>query len=289
MTAIELCATPRAGKTGVRIGTSGWTYGTWRGVFYPKGLPHRLELNYIGRCFNTVEINATFYRLQRPDVFRRWAADTPDGFVSAVKGSRFITHRKKLDDVGEALANFLASGVLLLGNRTGPLLWQLPERMRFDHDRIARFLDRLPADTDEAARLARRCTASVEGRSWTEPIVSGPLRHALEVRNASFATPDFIDLLRDRRIALVSSDAPGWQRFDTLTTDFAYARLHGAQELYASGYSEAELDAWDARIRGWLAQGVLKVFVYFDNDARAHAPFDALALAGRLAGGHRNP
>jgi uncharacterized protein YecE (DUF72 family) len=206
-----------------------------------------------------------------------------------VKGSRFITHRKKLDDVDEALANFFASGVLLLGNRTGPFLWQLPERMRFDHDRIARFLDRLPADMDEAARLARGCTASVGGRSRIGPIVGGSLRHALEVRNASFATPDFIDLLRDRRIALVSSDAPGWRRLDTLTADFAYARLHGARELYASGYSEAELDAWDARIRGWSAQGALEVFVYFDNDARAHAPFDALALAQRLIGRYRNP
>jgi uncharacterized protein YecE (DUF72 family) len=272
----------------VRIGTSGWTYPTWRTVFYPPGLTHRLELDYIGRRFNSVEINATFYRLQRLETFRRWHAETPGGFVFAVKGSRFITHRKQLGDIEAALANFLASGVLLLGEKLGPFLWQLPERMRVDRDRLARFLDRLPADMETAARLARGYTGIVEGRSWTEAIVEGPLRHALEVRNLSFQTQDFFDLLRERRVALVSSDAPGWPRFDTLTTDFAYARLHGAEELYASGYAEADLDAWADRIRGWNARGARTVFVYFDNDARVHAPFDALSLAQRFATEQQN-
>ncbi|UEM07312.1 DUF72 domain-containing protein (plasmid) [Skermanella rosea] len=268
----------------IRIGTSGWTYPTWRGVFYPQGLNQRLELEHIGRLFNSVEINATFYRLQSPETFRRWHAGTPEGFVFAVKGSRFITHRKQLGDVETALANFLASGVLLLGRKLGPFLWQLPERTRFDRDRLARFLDRLPADMEGAARLARGCTGIVEGRSWTEAVAPGTLRHALEVRHPSFQTPDFLDLLRERRVALVSSDAPGWPRFDMLTADFAYARLHGAEELYASGYSEAALDGWAGRIRGWNAGGARAAFVYFDNDARVHAPFDALSLAGRFAG-----
>jgi uncharacterized protein YecE (DUF72 family) len=267
----------------VRIGTSGWTYPSWRAVFYPPGLKHRLELDYIGRRFNSVEINATFYRLQSLETFRRWHAETPQNFVFAVKGSRFITHRKQLGDIDAALANFLASGVLLLGEKLGPFLWQLPERTRFDRDRLARFLDRLPANMASAARLARGYTGIVEGRSWTEAIVEGPLRHALEVRNLSFQTQDFFDLLRERRVALVSSDAPGWPRFDTPTTDFAYARLHGAEELYASGYTEADLDEWAGRVRGWSAEGARTAFVYFDNDARVRAPFDALSLARRLA------
>jgi uncharacterized protein YecE (DUF72 family) len=267
----------------IRIGTSGWTYPSWRTVFYPPGLKNRLELDYIARRFNSVEINATFYRLQSLETFRRWHAETPEGFVFAVKGSRFITHRKQLGDIDAALANFLASGVLLLGEKLGPFLWQLPERTRFDRDRLARFLDRLPVDMGTAARLARGYTGIVEGRSWTEAIVEGPLRHALEVRNLSFDTHDFFDLLRERRVALVSSDAPGWPRFDTLTADFAYARLHGAEELYASGYSEADLDEWASRVRGWSAGGARTAFVYFDNDARVRAPFDALSLAQRLA------
>jgi uncharacterized protein YecE (DUF72 family) len=273
-----------SGLDRVRIGTSGWSYPSWRGVFYPQGLTQRLELDYIGRLFNSVEINATFYRLQKPDSFRRWHAETPEGFTFAVKGSRFITHQKQLGDVDAALANFLASGVLLLGEKLGPFLWQIPERMRFDYDRFARFLDRLPADMDTAARLAGRCTGIVEGRSWTEALVQGPLRHALEVRNLSFQTPAFFDLLRDRRVALVSSDAPDWPRLDTLTTDFAYIRLHGAEQLYVSGYSEAALDEWASRIRGWISEGARTVFVYFDNDAHVHAPFDALSLATLLAG-----
>jgi uncharacterized protein YecE (DUF72 family) len=267
----------------VRIGTSGWAYPNWRGVFYPPGLPQRLELDHIGRLFNSVEINATFYRLQKPESFRRWHAETPEGFVYALKGSRFITHQKQLGDVEAALANFLASGVLLLGEKLGPFLWQVPERMRFDYDRFARFLDRLPADMDTAARLARGCTDIVEGRSWTEATVQGPLRHALEVRNLSFQTPAFFDLLRDRRVTLVSSDAPDWPRLDTLTTDFAYVRLHGAEQLYVSGYSEAALNEWAGRIRGWISEGARTVFVYFDNDAHVHAPFDALSLAALFA------
>jgi uncharacterized protein YecE (DUF72 family) len=267
----------------IRIGTSGWTYPTWRGVFYPSGLMQRLELDYIARRFNSVEINATFYRLQSPESFRRWRAETPANFVYAVKGSRFITHQKQLGDVETALANFFASGVLLLGEKLGPFLWQLPERMRFDRDRLARFLDRLPADMDAAARLARRCTGIVEGRSWTEAVAQGPLRHALEVRNPSFQTRDFFELLRERRVALVSSDAPDWPRLDILTTDFAYARLHGAEQLYASGYTEAALDEWADRIRGWNSEGARAVFIYFDNDARVRAPFDALSLAARFA------
>jgi len=266
----------------IRIGTSGWTYPSWRTVFYPPGLPPRAELEHIAGLMNSVEINATFYRLQSPDTVRRWRAQTPDGFVFAVKGSRFITHQKQLGDVEGALANFFASGLLLLGEKMGPILWQVSERMRFDPGKVERFLDLLPRDTAEAAQLARRHDERVAGRCWTETDAVRPIRHALEVRHTSFQDPRFLDLLRSRGMALVSSDAPGWERLDDLTTDFAYARLHGAEELYASGYGPAELDAWAARIRGWLVDGAENVFVYFDNDARVRAPFDALDLARRF-------
>lgn len=267
----------------VRIGTSGWTYPTWRGVFYPRGLPHRAELEHIGSLFDSVEINATFYRLESPDSFRRWRAETPRDFLFAVKGSRYITHQKQLNDAEGPLANFLASGILLLGEKLGPFLWQLPERTRFNADKLERFFDLLPADTEEAAALARRHDAKVEGRCWTETDARRPIRHALEVRNPTFRDPAFLEILRRRGVALVSSDAPGWERLDDLTTDFAYVRLHGAEELYASGYSEESLDAWAERIRRWGAEGAREVYVYFDNDARVRAPFDAQGLARRFA------
>lgn len=266
----------------IRIGTSGWAYPGWRKSFYPSGLSPRRELEHIASLMNSVEINATFYRLQSPDTFRRWRAETPDGFLFAVKGSRFITHQKQLGDVEGALANFLASGLLLLGDRLGPFLWQLPERMSFDAAKLERFLDLLPRDTEQAAALARRHDERLAGRAWTEAGALRPIRHALEVRHTSFQDPRFFDLLRARGVALVSSDAPGWDRLDELTADFAYARLHGAEELYASGYSDAELDAWAARVRGWMLDGAERVFVYFDNDARVRAPFDAISLARRF-------
>lgn len=266
----------------IRIGTSGWTYPSWRKAFYPPGLPARRELEHIASLMNSVEINATFYRLQSPDTFRRWRAGTPEGFRFAVKGSRFITHQKQLGDVEGALANFFASGLLLLGDRMGPFLWQVSERMRFDPAKIERFLDRLPRDTAEAARLAQRHDDKVAGRCWTETDAVRPIRHAFEVRHTSFQDDRFFDLLRARGMALVSSDAPGWERLDDLTADFAYARLHGAEELYVSGYDEEALDAWAARIRGWMLDGAAEVYVYFDNDARVRAPFDALDLARRF-------
>jgi uncharacterized protein YecE (DUF72 family) len=210
--------------------------------------------------------------------FRRWHAETPEGFVFVIKGSRFITHRKQLGDDDATLANFLASGVLLLGEKLGPFLWQLPERTRFERDRLALFLDRLPSDMESAARLGRGYTGIVEGRSWTEAIVEGPLRNALEVRNLSFQTQDFFDLLRERQVALVSSDAPGWPRFDTLTTDFAYVRLHGTEEQYASGYTEAASDEWADRVRGWSAGCPHRVTM----TPVSVLPFDALSLAQRL-------
>jgi uncharacterized protein YecE (DUF72 family) len=268
----------------LRVGISGWRYAGWRGVFYPKGLAQRRELEYASRELDSIEINGSFYSLQRPEQYRAWYRATPADFRFAVKGSRFITHMKKLRDVEAALANFFASGLLLLDDKLGPILWQLPPGSRFDEQRLADFFDSLPRDTCAAAKLARRHDQRVAGRSWTRARSRRPLRHALEVRHESFRSPRFVRLLRRHRIALVVADTAGrWPFLEDVTTDFVYARLHGDTELYASGYTPAALDAWAARIRRWR-RARRDVYVYFDNDAKVHAPFDAMALAARLAG-----
>jgi uncharacterized protein YecE (DUF72 family) len=293
---------PHGSGSRVRVGISGWTYPPWRGVFYPAGLPQHRELAYAGRHFSSIEINGTFYSMQRPECFRSWAADAPADFAFAVKGGRFITHMKKLKDVEVPLANFFASGVLALGDKLGPILWQLAPRFRFDEARLAGFLDLLPHDTEEAARLAQNHDARVAGRALCETDRRRPLRHAIEVRHESFRDPRFVDLLRRNGVALVVSDGgAGWPLYEDVTADFVYLRLHGAEELYASGYDGPALDFWAARIAAWAAGGEpgdarradpatsaprtpagRDVYVYFDNDAKIRAPFDAAALMRRL-------
>jgi uncharacterized protein YecE (DUF72 family) len=286
-----------------RVGTSGWRYPPWRTTFYPPDLPQRRELEHLSRCVDSIEINGSFYSLQRPESYRAWAADTPDDFVFAVKGGRFITHLKQLRDVGTPLANFLASGVLALGPKLGPLLWQLPPRLRFDPARIAEFLGLLPRSTGAAAELAARHDERLEGRAHITTDADRPLRHALEVRHASFCTEAFVELLRAHDVALVVADTAGtWPHLEDVTAEFVYVRLHGDAELYTSGYTPAALDAWAAKARAWRAGAAptgahtvappapacaagRDVFVYFDNDAKVHAPFDAIGLAQRLAGG----
>jgi uncharacterized protein YecE (DUF72 family) len=263
----------------VRIGTSGWRYAGWRGRFYPKGLAQRRELEYLSRRLNTAEVNGSFYSLQRPESYARWAAETPDDFVLAVKGGRFITHMKKLSGVETPLANFFASGVLALGPKLGPVLWQLPASVAFDAERVERFLQLLPYSTSAAAALAGRHDERLDGRDWTTTDADRPIRHALEVRHDSFLTAEALELLRRYGVALVVADSPGkWPFADVRTADFAYARLHGDTELYASGYSEQALEQWAARVQAWVDDG-RDVYVYFDNDAKGFAPFDALALA----------
>jgi len=267
----------------VRIGISGWRYAGWRGVFYPAGLARRRELEYASRQLGSVEINGSFYSLQRPESYRQWHRDTPPGFVFAVKGGRFITHMKKLRGVETPLANFFASGVLLLKEKLGPILWQLPPVLGFDEERLSEFFELLPRDTVAAAALARRHDHRVDGRCWLRADARRPIRHALEVRHESFRSPRFLRLLREHRIGLVVADTAGrWPFLDDVTADFVYARLHGDEELYVSGYTPAALAAWAKRVRRWRARH--DVYVYFDNDAKVHAPFDALALAARVAG-----
>jgi uncharacterized protein YecE (DUF72 family) len=272
----------------LRIGVSGWRYPNWRGRFYPKGLPQRAELAYAAERFGSIEINSSFYGLQRPETYRRWTRETRDDFVFAVKGSRFITHLKKLRDVDTALANFFASGVLALQAKLGPILWQLPPTMTFDEETLTKFLSQLPRSSAEAAVLAGHHDARLTGRSWTDAGADRSLRHCLEVRHESFRTARVYELLRHHDVGLVVADSAG--RFPMIlqtTTEFVYVRLHGADELYISGYDAAALREWASRIDGWQASG-RDVYVYFDNDAKVHAPFDAIALE-KLCGQLRPP
>jgi uncharacterized protein YecE (DUF72 family) len=264
-----------------KVGISGWNYAPWRGDFYPRGLPQRQELRFAAERLTSIEVNGSFYALQKPASYQSWAAETPTDFVFSIKGGRFITHMKKLRDVEVPLANFLASGVLALGPKLGPLLWQLPPNLGFDADRMAGFLDLLPRTTTEAARLAEGHDERLEGRAWTTTDDDRPLRHAVEVRHASFETPEFLQQLREHDVAVVTADTAGkWPMFLEPTTDLAYVRLHGADELYVSGYTEDALDEWATRVRRWAESG--DVFVYFDNDVKVRAPYDALALQRRL-------
>jgi uncharacterized protein YecE (DUF72 family) len=267
----------------VRVGISGWTYPPWRGVFYPPGLPHRLELEHAASLLGTIEINGSFYALQRPESYQGWRARTPEDFLFSVKGGRFVTHLKKLRDVETPLANFFASGVLALGPKLGPVLWQLPPNLGFDAGRIADFLALLPRTTAGAAELASRHDERMEGRAFTTTEEDRPLRHAMEVRHPSYETPAFTDLLREHDVAVVTADTAGkWPMFlEPTTDDLAYVRLHGAEELYASGYDGDALDRWAGLVAGWRDAG-RDVVVYFDNDVKVRAPVDAQALAARL-------
>ena len=283
----------------IRIGISGWTYPPWRGVFYPKGLVQKNELAYAASQFRSIEINGTFYALQKPESFAAWAEATPNDFVFSVKGSRFITHIRRLQDPQALLANFMASGLLRLGPKLGPILWQLPPSFRYDPERIEPFLAALPHDTEQAAHLARQHDQRLNGRDWTQPGSHHALRHAMEVRHESFRDAAFVALLRHYKVALVCADTEAWPRLADVTADFIYCRLHGAEELYASGYDDAAIADWARRVRIWSAGGTpgdldrlaapapkrkRDVFIYFDNDLKVRAPHDAKALEKRLEG-----
>jgi uncharacterized protein YecE (DUF72 family) len=284
----------------VRIGISGWRYKGWRGVFYPQGLPRRRELEYAARIFGSIEINGTFYSLQRPQTFARWADATPEDFVFAVKGSRYITHMLRLANIRKPLANFFASGVLRLGRKLGPILWQFPPQFRFDPKKIEAFFNLLPRDTATAQALARRHDKRVSGRSWLRVAEKFKLRHAMEIRHPSFVNPEFIKLLRRYNVALVCADTVSWPCLMDVTSDFVYCRLHGSEELYASGYDGKSLNQWAARVAAWARGGepadaerasnepapkraARDVYVYFDNDAKVRAPVDAQGLIDRVA------
>jgi uncharacterized protein YecE (DUF72 family) len=279
----------------VRIGISGWRYKPWRGVFYPEDLRQKDELPFASRTFRSIEINGTFYALQRPASFSAWYDQTPDDFMFSVKAPRYITHVLRLKEADQAVANFFASGLLALKQKLGPLLWQVPPSFRFDPERLETFLALLPHNTREAAALARKNDGRL-GSVLTRTDAERPVRHALEIRNESFRDPAFIALLKKYDVALVVADTVEWPCLMDETSDFVYCRLHGSEQLYVSGYTDEALDTWAGRIRAWTSAGIADgprvgkpgrkkkrdVFVYFDNDAKVKAPFDAQTLIQKL-------
>lgn len=287
----------------LRIGISGWTYPPWRGTFYPKGLVQKRELEYAAKQVNSIEINGSFYSLQTPASYRAWHDCTPEDFVFAVKAPRYISHLKRLRGVETPLANFFASGVLRLGPKLGPILWQLPPMFPYDEKRLEAFFRLLPRDTEEAAALAKKHDDKVAGRSWTRMVASKPLRYALEVRHPSFEQRDFVELLRAHDVALVVADTAGkWPFMEDVTSDLVYVRLHGDEQLYVSGYTDEALNEWTRKIRAWMRGQTpagarlhaplarqrgsdCDIHVYFDNDVKVRAPYDAMTLANKLGFG----
>ena len=268
------------------VGISGYDYKPWRGRFYPDDVPARRWLEYASRCFGSIELNGTFYSLKSPAVFERWVAEVPKkDFLFAVKGGRFITHNLKLRNVQTALGNFFASGVLALGRRTGPFLWQLPATYRFEAERLDSFMRQLPRSAREGEAVARQHDARLRRGALLDAAAAVKYRHAFEVLHPSYFHEEFYAILREHRCGFVVADTAGkFPYAEEVTADFVYVRLHGSQQLYASGYTDEELDTWAQRIAGWRGDtaGARDVYVYFDNDAKVHAPFDALRLAERL-------
>jgi uncharacterized protein YecE (DUF72 family) len=266
----------------VRIGTSGWSYRHWRGSFYPDGLSPKRELEYAAQQFSSLEVNRSFYSLLTSRACEAWRTATPRGFVFALKGSRFITHAKKLRDVQQSLANFFASGPLALGEKLGPIVWQLPAQLAFDEARLEAFFAALPRTRRQACALAASHDARVK-QPFVEVTRDGKLRHAIEPRHESFGAPAFAALARRFGIAVAVSDSATFPRFELATADFMYLRLHGAEQTYASAYGERALRPWAAKIRAFL-QGARRrdVYVYFDNDMHGHAPRDARLLAALI-------
>lgn len=284
----------------IRIGISGWRYAPWRGVFYPEDLVQHRELEFASRALPTIEINGSFYALQRPESYAAWYEATPPGFMFSVKGNRFITHILRLKEVDRAVANVLASGVFNLREKLGPFLWQFPPNFKFDPERIEHFLSLLPHDSDEGLELARNYEPRMEGKLALEVDKKRKMRHAVEIRHESFNDEAFIALLRKYKVAVVVADTAGkWPYIEDVTADFMYLRLHGDKELYASGYTEQALDRWAARIQAWSdgsqpgdahlvsskappARKSRDIFCYFDNDIKVRAPFDARRLIEKL-------
>ncbi len=260
----------------IRIGIGGWTYEPWRATFYPPGLPHRRELEYASRAVTAIEVNGTYYSSFKPASFAAWRDAAPDGFVFAVKGSRFCTNRRVLAEAGESIGRFVDQGIVELGDKLGPILWQFMATKRFDPDDMAAFLALLPA-----------AHAGV------------PLRHAVQVRHESFAVPGFIAMARAAGVAIVYADSAQYPAIADVTGPFVYARLEAAEEAHSTGYAPQALDRWADASRSWAAGGApeglpyveaaaapasrpRETFVFFINGAKVRAPHGAMALIDRL-------
>lgn len=285
------------------VGISGWRYVPWRGSFYPSGLTQAKELAFASRAVTSIEINGSFYSLQTPDRYAQWYAAVPKGFVFSVKAPRYITHVRRLKDIETPLANFFASGVFQLKEKLGAFLWQFAPNFKFDPERFEHFLQLLPTTMAQARACARQCDERLHKPGYLDIPARGKLHHAVEVRHDSFAVPEFVKLLRRYNVALVKADTAGkWLYGEDLTSDFIYIRLHGAEELYKSGYSDTAIDYWRQRIQCWseggqvadaklIEPGTVKprsaakprqVFCYFDNDVKVHAPYNARQLLEQL-------
>jgi uncharacterized protein YecE (DUF72 family) len=284
----------------IRVGISGWRFDGWRGGFYPEDLTQKRELEFASRKLNSIELNGTFYSTQKPQSFQSWRKETPDDFVFSIKGSQFITHIRKLENVEGALANFLAQGMLSLGRKLGPILWQLPPQTSFNPEKIEAFLKLLPHTHKQAAAYAKQRDEWMAGRSWLEVEEDLPFRHAMESRHKSFATQEYIALLRKYNVALVVADSVKWPVMMDITADFVYCRLHGSDKIYPDGYTPEAIDTWSQRMITWsrgeevtdgtrihpepgTKQDGRDVFVYFDDDNKERAPFDAQSMSRRIA------
>ena len=241
----------------IYVGIGGWTFEPWRGVFYPDGLTQKRELEYASRKLTSIEINGTYYSSFKPDSWKKWRSETPDGFVFAMKASRFCTNRRVLADAAQSVERFVGQGLVELGDRLGPINWQFMATKKFDPEDIESFLKLLPR---EAGKL--------------------PLRHALEVRHASFKDPRFYDLCRRYNAAIVYACDDEFPEIDEPTADFTYARLMKSQEKAKTGYKPAELDGWAKRAKAWAKRG--DAFVYFISGAKVRNPGAAQALIERI-------
>ena len=283
----------------IRIGMSGWTFEGWRGDFYPKGLPQKKELEFASRKVNSIEVNGTFYALQKPPTFRRWYEETPEDFCFSIKAPQYITHVKRLKDVDEAVANFFASGLFCLKEKLGPILWQFPPNVTLKDDRFERFLELLPYDSKSAIGISKKHSSKMDGRSELSLAGDRPIRHAFEFRHPSFQNPEFIELLRKYGVAIVFAHSGLKSPYmEDITADFIYARMHGQELQYKNGYPRDVLSWWADRVALWTKGKEPKdalcvseekpkaikrdAFVYFDTEEKAYAPSDALKLAQRL-------
>lgn len=259
----------------IRVGIGGWTYEPWRGTFYPAGLKHADELRYAGEHLTTIEINGTFYRTQSAASFAKWRDETPDGFVFSVKGHRAVVNKRVLAEAGEAIDWFYASGILALGDKLGPVLWQFAPHKRFDAEDFGAFLALLPKEKD--------------GRE---------MRHVVEVRSETFLAPEFVDLLRKHEVAVVYADSDDYPAIADVTAPFVYLRLQRTQEEIDTGYASDDLDRWAARAKAFASGGApddlvrfhrkpaarkkRDVFVYMIAGAKVRAPAAAMALIERI-------
>lgn len=260
------------------VGTSGWKKPQWRGGFYPPGLAQRRELEFASRQMTSLEINSTFHGLQRPSTFATWHSESPEEFVFAIKGYKATTQTRVTRKVRSTLADFFASGVLELREKLGPLLWQFPAGSQFKADDLEQFLLLLPKSTAEAAKLAEQSESSVEGCADSP---DRPLRHAIEVRDASYLNTAFVKLLRFHGVAIVFTNMPGSPSFRDLTSDFVYLRLDSGEDHFADGYDDQALHDWATRIDGWNCGSPPRdVFAYFKNPAGVlpHTPHNAVRL-----------